>query len=481
MFSPLFTVLAGAAILVSIIHVRGATVTIDNTDPSVEYFGQWTQSPSSEDPDHNSFDGTLALTAASGAFATFRFNATKIIVYGVLLGDDGPTMNASFTLDQGPPEFLQLPNDTTASGPQYRVKLWQSKGDLSSDGHTFQVTNQGQMLILDYFQFEVPDSRVILLSETSTPSSTSSTSSTTSLFIGMRSSPEPFFTTSTTTQPSSSSSSVMTTPQMTMSSPPPSSSDSLSTSSSLSRLVTVTLSPPATTVLESATPSTDTSRGEPTAVALKGQPAVLTSGGIAGVAVGASVAVHVAILAGLCIWRRRRRRRIDSAAQVAEPPGEGTSNLSTEQLLRLQQPQSPSTPSTGSSPHRTGSDPEVREAQDSADIILESWKSHQDRAMGGSSSTTRPSSLPTISSSILSGDIFPRWADSVRDRPGVRDAEVDGGIRLAGGPPGQDTGFAADHWVADPPPGLDPPPYRRDYSSGDGHTVLRPNVRRCST
>ncbi|KAI0373130.1 hypothetical protein BV20DRAFT_793589 [Pilatotrama ljubarskyi] len=461
---------------------NSVTVTIDNADPSIEYSGLWIQVPSSADPDHASFDGTLAATNVTGASATVRFNATKVIVYGALLEDTG-TIRAKFTLDDEPPQLYEQPIDNTGSASQFRVKLWQSSGNLTSDGHTLQIANEGDAFFLDYLQFEVPDSRVIVTSDSSTIPSTAPTSS--SALSSSLTDITQVASASSLTTPTMSpfsfsrSTSLRLVTSMRASSESSESSstlplDGLLFSSSSGGIATVTFSPPTASVSTSTAPLTsDTPQAaaQPT----KGRSAGLTSGGIAGVAVGTAVAVQLVLLAVFCMWRRRWAK-VKSDPAVGEPSdGRGANHRSMEQLFRSSQAQRP----PNAVPPREGeTDAAPQEPPEISQMILPA-KSDMDRAQGRSRRSARPSSLPTVSSLVLS---YAGSSGMDNQQCSVtRRTEIDGGIRLAGGPPGQEVDPAPSHWVMDAPPDLSPPPYRRDYGSSDGQSAPRPDVRRCST
>ncbi|KAI0628816.1 hypothetical protein C8Q77DRAFT_1238288 [Trametes polyzona] len=426
---------------------------IDNTDPRVVYTGTWTLISASADRvlEDNNYNNTLAFTKSSGAFATIKFNGTKISVYGMLANTANLWMESQYTLDQNPPVPYKPPLGIGPQ-PEYRVLFWQT-ANLTLGEHTLQVKNKGDQYWFDYLAVEVPDPGTA--SSNAGPASTSAP----------RISPMDSTASATPSAPSSS-----TVPDANTSSatsfpfPLPSGTSAVrwpNTPNVMSTLLSSTAS---------ATPAVST---YPTTVLLPtvAQPPTfepqtqvpdLSNGAVVGIAVGGLLLGQIVLLITLWWWFLRRRQRTRASAGTVAvhshdvpggpEPGWAMPHLS---LLpnRLRGDDSPSAqPSTVASPGglpcrtiRTG---------------LQGWR-------GGA---TRTPSTPSPSSGFLLTDVPNAQPDSHSvieigfERPGGEGhspwTDTDAGIRLAGGP--LDSESAASY-----PP--NPPPYSSTFGSGEGH------------
>ncbi|KAI0628823.1 hypothetical protein C8Q77DRAFT_341865 [Trametes polyzona] len=461
--------------------VNAATERIDNTDPRVFYSGTWTHLPAFADPSQNNYNGTLALTTASGAFATIMFNATKVSVYGMLANTTTVQMKSRYSLDQRLPEYYEPPQDIGAL-PEYQVLFWQS-ANLALYEHTLRVENNGDQFWLDYLEVEVPDR--IASAPTTTPSSaTPSTSSSAAPLSSTTSEipPYPIPSSSDTSSSASISSSLSGSLPVSTTSAVRSSSLVPSTSAPSSFLSSTT-GPPTSSSSPFSEMSSSSATDAPLPTQRDGAQSPharsrdLSGGAVAGLAVGVSLFGQAVLLVAIWCWcRRRKRSQAPSVAQAIARDRVGRSLAGSPAQQPVLSPDytyhdgiaDANTPSAESD-WVTEQDNRTR---DLIDHILTSRRGSRVRSRAGRLGGSRHSpAIPNTSSTSLLNTASSHHL-SEADRPGraayAHWTDTDGGIRLAGGPLGvENTGMAADATI------IYPPPYRSSYGSGSGEGEAR--------
>ncbi|KAG1743138.1 hypothetical protein EDB19DRAFT_589849 [Suillus lakei] len=114
------------------VRAKYRNVTVDNTDPSIYYVGNWSQCTASK---ASSYGGTRNCTAQDGANATFTFSGVAIYYIAPLFS--GVQLTTALALDS---ESRVLVNLTMAEGltPEWAVR-WGKSG-----------LNNGQHTLVDY-------------------------------------------------------------------------------------------------------------------------------------------------------------------------------------------------------------------------------------------------------------------------------------------------------------------------------------------
>ncbi|TBU22397.1 hypothetical protein BD311DRAFT_145029 [Dichomitus squalens] len=151
---------------------QGSIVTIDDSDPRIQYGGAWIPNPGS-DPQMNNFDGTLTFTNVSGSTATVSFTGSAVAVYGAF---EPGTFNvlSSYAVDDGASTVFQPA--TTNTQWLYRRPFFQS-GPISDGQHTLVITNLGNRFWFDFIQVEVDAADASTSTPMQSPSPSSDTSS----------------------------------------------------------------------------------------------------------------------------------------------------------------------------------------------------------------------------------------------------------------------------------------------------------------
>ncbi|KAF8329271.1 hypothetical protein F5887DRAFT_1184112 [Amanita rubescens] len=128
-------------------------VKVDDTDPTVQYTGNWSEEGTSFD-----FNNTAHVANSPTSKVNFSFYGTAISVFGVLpnLTDSPNQPSATFTLDNGTPiVFNTVPPDQSLA--IHQVPIFQSF-NLTLDNHQLQIEahDNNATLRLDFFMYEQP-------------------------------------------------------------------------------------------------------------------------------------------------------------------------------------------------------------------------------------------------------------------------------------------------------------------------------------
>ncbi|KAI0708240.1 hypothetical protein C8Q76DRAFT_112973 [Earliella scabrosa] len=124
-------------------HRRQVPVAIDDTDPAIKYSGAWSR----VSPSEGQYADTVTGTVEVGASAQYTFTGTRIEVFGQRLPVG--RINTTFQLDDGLPINYVKPG---AVGLQQHQVLFFQSAELPAGEHTIFITNNGESLLLDFFQ-----------------------------------------------------------------------------------------------------------------------------------------------------------------------------------------------------------------------------------------------------------------------------------------------------------------------------------------
>ncbi|KAI1788038.1 hypothetical protein LXA43DRAFT_670403 [Ganoderma leucocontextum] len=469
---------AAAAFLV--VARATATITVDDGDPGIQYHGTWVHNLINDPKDLN-YGGSVTFTNVSGSTATYKFTGesesgraphgeiehtrtgttagTAIAVFGAFEVAGTFSMHSTYSIDGGPATDF-IPASTTVRAA-YRQKFFQS-GTLSDGEHTLVIANVGRELWLDYLLITPPPQSTTAITSALSQNVQAPSASTTQA--------PPPTTGPATTSSSSAGQSVTTQPG---SGP----SSQTQTTHSLSNTNDATLTstdaagppPPApSSPSQSQTPVLASGIASPTSTPARAHSSRLAAGAIAGLAVAALVVVVVIVLVGLVGWRSRRRKQAHRRDHDLTPYNAGLTALASEpsekqeqdlahdgnsnsrgsaatSLLSLSPPvpaytQAPAeTRASGSSGPGERSVPHEIQTTD-----LDGMRMGRDRRTGFEPLGSPSSASPLLArrphggrqqqkdSPITSSAGLSRYTSPLDERR----RSVDGGVRIAGGPPG---------------------------------------------
>ncbi|KAH9851552.1 hypothetical protein C2E23DRAFT_229419 [Lenzites betulinus] len=439
---------------------------VDNADPTIQYKGAWTAQTGLDNTDY--YAGTIVYANVSGATATLVFTGNCVKVFGAIVAPPG-TYNtlSTYTIDGGPPTVFQPPSEITT--PMYN-QLFFGSGTISYGLHTIVVKNMGEQFWLDTIVFDVPDPIPSSVPSRSTQETTPGTSQ-----APTPSSSDPIHAT-TTNSPSQSlptpfSLSVQG-PTHTSQTQPAALIQSISSSGtsegSPSQTASSASENQATVPFVSGTDALPPASLSGTSLLPGGQPTdsgnIFTSqqhhkqpiSVIAG-ATFAGVALLGSILVILLVWRRRQKRPITTASDRIQPfenyyePQDHSAMISALSLMHDECDPPPSYPYTAVSQVGDRSTGTVPPALNSTS------QTAYDNLRLNDASDKRPAALPPPPASAAgspiqhtSNSVYPQEVtiighDMPMGSPRIGTTErrqaVDGGLRIAGGVPGEEQGF----------------------------------------
>ena len=158
------------------------TLRIDDSDPGVQYDDLWTNGDDIPDDTSLNWDGTLHYSNISGATAILNFTGelsrlrpivtyahrwpgTSIAVFGSFHPPGRYSMESRYSIDSQPP-FAFIPSQEV-SAPTHQTLFYSSPQFLYGQ-HTLVITNLGEQLFIDFFDVQND-------SEITTPKSPSAT------------------------------------------------------------------------------------------------------------------------------------------------------------------------------------------------------------------------------------------------------------------------------------------------------------------
>ncbi|PIL28496.1 hypothetical protein GSI_08534 [Ganoderma sinense ZZ0214-1] len=406
---------------------------VGNNDPGIQYSGAWVRKSFSDDPTLEALIGTNV----SGSTASYNFKGTGISVYGAFPLVGTFSLHSSYSIDKGK-ATVYLPPDTIKS-PTFHQPFFQSD-TLPNEEHTLVITNAGEeyWLLYLYVTQSASSSSTTTAGPTTTPKAEPTSSNTT------LPSPTNTATTSSTAQLQTSQSIFSDPLSLNAHSQSISSSLSQGTHSSSTAENTALTSTDATVAPSQPTSQSQTSAltsaTSPTSTPPRAHSTKIPAGAIAGFAVASFLALVVVGLIGY-IWRRRkesRTRRRDSLPPHGEDPGQTTPACESSEkrdLARDNNTNSFAADATSRSASEGGAPHEIR-------------PSDLDGMLVGREGRTvfEPTGSPSAASSLIL-----RHPQRTRERNGHRVTlsigssryvslreerrSVDGGVRLAGGPP----------------------------------------------
>ncbi|KAJ7760681.1 hypothetical protein DFH07DRAFT_771761 [Mycena maculata] len=126
---------------------EGKTISIDDNDASVQYFGYWSLQTNND----ACFQHTVHLCASPGCLASLTFEGTSVTLQGPLAEGIVPnSYNVSVAIDGGPPTFISKSANTTSI--TYNNKLFFTSSPLPPGNHTIIFTAQNaKPFYVDYF------------------------------------------------------------------------------------------------------------------------------------------------------------------------------------------------------------------------------------------------------------------------------------------------------------------------------------------
>ncbi|KAI8985759.1 hypothetical protein BD414DRAFT_529463 [Trametes punicea] len=468
MRSTVFAVLLG----LHAVRAGEALDVVDDSDMRIQYTdGAWT-SYRGLDPSLN-WAGTVTFTNTSGATAKLSFVGDSVTVYGAFTPVGTYNMRSQYILDEKPPVVFSPPD--TVQTEKYRQQFYAS-GPIPYGSHSIRVQNLGEQFWLDSIQVTQPDDVSTTASPnvgttTSEPSQPTSAQSNTDTDSPPFSGPSPSGSHGTSTaegaQSSSAQSTTMNPEGAPLSKPLQSTMNSESTSLS-SSLPSGTQGTGAMTS-ERSQPSSAQSTMDPGRPSLSGPSS--SDGGqsssksstmlpalIAGVTLVAVIILLSGIVGGLFWWRYRGKRRHahlaltsfdaqepSSATWTKEPPSRGAVRGNAESLINTWRSQT-----DASRPHDAlpvdGSHT-VRAVEQEHDGSAVNKAAEAPRSVHRSSpSTTVPNPDPPLASPPNTSAASPHSPAVEGNLPIARATvaprrSVDGGIRIAGGPAGEEVDF----------------------------------------
>ncbi|KAM5545308.1 hypothetical protein V8D89_000921 [Ganoderma adspersum] len=421
---------------------------VGNDDPGIEYRGLWVHNTFSDD---DSRPEALVGTNVSGSTATYSFRGTGISVFGAFPVAGTFNIRSTYSIDGGTPKDL-LPADTITT-PTFHQKFFEVD-TLSDDEHTLVITNAGQDYWLDY---------LAVTTTQSAPSPTTTTGSTTHA------------TSSTTTTAKSTTLQTTKTPSPSTAQPIPPITDSASTSAAAGRQTTATQSVPGSpsqdthsfsnaanatltsTDAVAAAPSAHANStrpsqassaltsgtASPTSTPARGHSTKFPAGAIAGLAVAGCLAFIVVALVGYRWGRRKQGRSRIERHDGLPSTGPGPTTLAFERSEKQDLAHNENSGFSVIGIRVSRSTSEHEGAGEITTTNPDGTNVPRDRRTVFDS----PSSAPPL---ILqhpepAGQKSAPIPESVESSQYVVPCEgrrsVDGGVRLAGGPPGDVRAF----------------------------------------
>ncbi|KAI0752380.1 hypothetical protein C8Q80DRAFT_448537 [Daedaleopsis nitida] len=300
-----------AALIAVVAALNPANIYVDDSDSRIEYVGSWVKNPIS-DPANFNYGGSLSFTNSTEAKASFTFSgAVQVAVFGSCPTGGTFTFHSQYTIDDSDPVSFMPPG--TITKPEYRVQFYAST-TLTPGTHTLTIENLGQEFYLDY----------ILL--TPVPASASSDASPQAPTVPTPVSPTSTQSAQLVSHESSSTntpSDIAVQSRGTETTDPGGASQSATASGSVSYSATLTSSGPfvtgspssssfadGTDIVTPSSPITSTSgAGGTTAGAEQQGSQRLMSGAYIAIGIASFMLVIISLVGGACLWRRRRRTR----------------------------------------------------------------------------------------------------------------------------------------------------------------------------
>ncbi|KAI0327424.1 hypothetical protein GY45DRAFT_1327650 [Cubamyces sp. BRFM 1775] len=428
-----------------------AKVTIDNTDSSIRYFGQWSRTTIAGDPQEKNYMGTLSYSNVSGSTATYTFTGTAISVFGGFGPDGTYKMQSQYTIDDGSPTVFTPPSEVKVE--QHRVLFFESP-QLSPSQHVLVIKNLGEQFFFDYLKFNSLDESTSATNPPTVSGNSMITSQAINTTISSAASQHesahspgpsmaPSERTTLRTAPIPSSPPLEALPQS-QSARQAASTFEQGLSGTLDSSVTretpatgsSTVDVDVTTSVEGGPANTSPAR---TAVPSKPQP-MLRAGVIGGLSIAAVAVALGAATYGICFHRQRQRRKSPSSAlrEVGEQDIAVKAEASAGRRSQAMQ--------------REMGNVDMGPIEDPRERMLETGRGQeQDRMSGKGSHSARPAEPRDRQCGVGEALVINRTLVGVRRR------SVDGGLRLAGGP--LDLGDAETASLSTLPPEYELHPY----------------------
>ncbi|KAI0352384.1 hypothetical protein OH77DRAFT_803612 [Trametes cingulata] len=444
--------LAVLSLLLTLHSCRGGVLdVVDDADMRIQYTGSWVTLTALDRGQY--WSGTVTYSNTSGALATFSFTGDAVKVLGALTPEGSFNMLSRYTLDDNVPVEFAPPSDVTT--PAFKRQFYAS-GPIAMGLHVLTIENLGEQFWLDSIEIDAPSIGQTSAQGAGQMSGVTATSTQDSPVTGYETAADAPTTptASPTTQtlspsgdplPQHTQSSVAGSAGRAGSSPPPASSmDPLKS----------TQTPQASS---SSSPAHSTSEVAGGGEQLSAGHAMMSSGAIAGLAIAGVVLLFSLFLGGLC-WRRRKRRSVDGGITLfGRRRHSGTAGLGGPWDQTSGAPLEQSIPQHGQ-PEMRVYESYVYAAGPPPPRDMASWGALQQDAGNGSAMSEKrpwasildssqrpcPSAVPLLQSTVPqsdftgsnAGQVVGSFADeSSGGLVGPRRA-VDGGFRLAGGPPG---------------------------------------------
>ncbi|PIL28503.1 hypothetical protein GSI_08541 [Ganoderma sinense ZZ0214-1] len=373
------------------------------------------------------------VSNTTGSKAIYTFAGTRISVFGVVLPQDSSAGQASvYSIDGGTPTQYTAPGNAT--GPVYNLQFYQSS-QLRDGQHTLTIVNLGDEFVVGHLEVTTDGTHI-------GPTSLNSGSvATTSQRPSTTSTPSSTFLPSTTTH-SSTTSSI---------------SNATLTSTNSTSIVSSTFPPTNTSSATSSTLILPTSSSSPPDDAPKQNHTTTLS---KGATIGGGIAGTLGFLflvGGLCWWgqRRGRRKRQEASIPNVQKPPLGMHNVTSQMTVG-------SDPFASDAARRHRAPPIYIPVGSTSDLpaggtqytSTQGYQSEKYGAYGAYGTYDAPLYSPGSTSNLLGSPIhhaFPSPVPRLPETPvGIRRIDsdgrrrsADGGVRIAGGRPGQrmeDTG-----------------------------------------
>ncbi|KAI0826720.1 hypothetical protein BC628DRAFT_212889 [Trametes gibbosa] len=467
-----FLLVLGTRIARSAVFAALAVI-VDNANPAIQYTGTWSPQAGLNTTDF--FAGTIAFTNTSGVTATLSFTGYYASVYGAFVAPPGTyNMLSTYSIDGGAPTVFQPPSRIEA--PMYNQLFFRS-GTLPYGDHTIVVQNLGEQFWFDSIVYDVPDLTSSLQSKPTlqtTPATTPPASS----------SPDATHGTITDTSSQMPTPSISEQgPSFTLQTSPSSLTQSQGSSSialsghdsGLSAPTQTSVFPASNQAAPPALPVTSVSGADAPPSFTLSLPGGQTNGSItldgqqhhkpaAGVIAGASIAGAVLLafilLLTRFLWRRRQQRHITLDSGKIEPFGNDEDHCRGAVVLASKPGQSERLPvysytATSQVDSRIGTVSPPGTSATAYDNIRNDGVSEKHPIALPGLSLAPFTILSTNSPQISHEDAYRQEAtlpSTEHDTPlrsprtGVaeRRRALDGGLRIAGGPPGEEESIPDD-------------------------------------
>jgi hypothetical protein len=141
------------------------TLIIDDTDPNISYTGNWKPLGPISDTSHE-FNGTVRRGDAKDQSLSYKFNGTRITVYGSLDKPKNNLVGVEFQVDNNNPEKINSTGTLTWQIDQLHTHLALYQSSLLSDGeHTINIkvtnaTADGPYFYFDFFTVDSNKNKV---------------------------------------------------------------------------------------------------------------------------------------------------------------------------------------------------------------------------------------------------------------------------------------------------------------------------------